>query len=71
MSNQPTHPLKFKCFKCKKSSIYPNYLKEGESPNEAKIVVKRCTTCGIENTIEVPEGWSMASTDSVLRGFEP
>ena len=70
MSDQATHPLKFRCFNCKKQSSYPNYLKEGESASEVKSVIKRCLTCGMENDIDLPEGWEATNIDNVLRGYK-
>lgn len=70
MPNSSTHPLIFNCYKCGKESRYPNYLKEGEDKNAVKSVVKRCTTCGAENEVPIPEGWSAERTGSVLRGLK-
>ena len=70
MPNQTTHPLKFDCYKCGKESVYPNYLKEGKEGEGVRSVVKRCLSCGAENTIELPEGWVAERTGSVLRGFK-
>lgn len=68
MSDETTHSIEFLCFKCKKKSSYPHEMKEGEANKGATILTKRCTTCGIENTIELPVGWVATKTDLVLRG---
>ena len=69
MPDQTTHPLKFNCHKCGKRSSYPNLVKEGTEKDGPKTVVKRCTICGEENKVELPEGWVGIRTDSVLRGL--
>lgn len=68
MSDQTTHPLEFNCHKCGKPSSYPNQMQEGE--NGPKTVVKRCTICGIENKVELPDGYAGIRSDSVLRGLK-
>lgn len=70
MTNQETHPIEFDCHNCKKRSSYPNEMKEGDTTTGAKTVVKRCTTCGIENKIELPDGWVAGRNDAVLRGYK-
>ncbi len=70
MTDQTTHPLIFDCYKCKAESKYPNTLKKGNDNPTAKTVVKRCTTCSAENTIQIPEGYYIANTTSILRGFK-
>ncbi|MEZ4932087.1 MAG: hypothetical protein R2788_08220 [Saprospiraceae bacterium] len=69
MPNQTTYPLIFNCHKCKKESSYPNLMKEGAEKDGATTVIKRCTTCGEENKVELPEGWVGIRTDTLLRGL--
>ena len=68
MSDQTTHPLKFDCYKCGKESTYPNYLTENEDKNAVQTVVKRCTNCSAENSIDVPKGYKSKAEIEVLRG---
>ncbi len=70
MAKNTKQALVFDCFKCKKTSSYPSYLKEGEEKDKVKSVVKRCLTCGVENTVKVPDGWSAERDGQVLRGLE-
>lgn len=69
MSDQTAYPLEFDCYKCGKQSSYPNLMKEGDEKDGAKTVVKRCTTCGAENKIALPDGWIGIRSDSVTRGL--
>ena len=70
MSEKTPQALKFNCYKCGKQSTYPNYLTEGKDSEGVSSVIKRCTTCGAENKVELPEGWITDRPDSVLRGLE-
>lgn len=69
MADQNSYPLRFNCYKCGRESYYPNYLMEETDDNSVKFVVKRCTTCGAENKVEIPIGWSAQRLSTVLRGI--
>ncbi len=68
MSDQPSHPLIFDCFNCGNTNHYKNYLNEGEEKDKVKIVTKRCTICGAQNEVTIPDGYHTQRTDNVLRG---
>jgi len=70
MSKKTTQPLEFVCYKCKKESIYPNYLTSNEDENAIQTIVKRCTICGIENSIKLPKGYESKAQTQVLRGLK-
>ena len=70
MSEPTTYPLVFDCDKCGKRSTYPNMMKEGDEDQGATTVVKRCTTCGEKNKVELPKGWIGIRSDEVMRGMK-
>jgi len=70
MLDQSTHPLEFYCYKCEKKSIYPNYLTENADKNATQTVIKRCTNCSVENSIDVPKGYASKAQTEVLRGLK-
>jgi len=70
MSKKTEHPLEFECYKCGKQSSYPNYLTNSNNENAIQTVVKRCTICGAENSIELPKGYESKAQTQVLRGLK-
>lgn len=70
MAEKTTQPLEFECYKCEKESSYPNYLTSNENENTIQTVVKRCTICGVENSIELPKGYESNAQTEVLRGLK-
>lgn len=68
MAKQESQPIIFTCYNCKNKSKYPNEMTEGDTTTGAKTLIKRCTTCGAENKIELPDGWIAKRSDTVLRG---
>lgn len=68
MSDKTTATLEFTCFKCNHQNSYPHTIQEGMEEEGARTLVKLCQNCGIENKLDLPDGW-VASRDSVtLRG---
>ena len=67
MSDQTPQKVTFDCFKCGKENFYP--VVEGKAKNGATKIVKRCTTCGIENEVDLPDGWIAERKDEVTRGI--
>ena len=63
---QETEQLRFTCYKCSTENFYP--AKQGDDQEGGKTLVKRCTNCGAENKIELPDGWVAARTEVIHRG---
>ncbi len=71
MSKKPVsepQSVDFDCQKCGKNNIYPASAIPGTAKDGATSIIKKCTSCGADNTITLPENFIFPNDSDIYRG---
>ena len=72
MAEKKTVPIVFNCFNsnCKKENTFSIDLSVGSNARGGRTIVQKCTFCGTDNSIDMPDIHKLLPTVGVLRGAE-
>lgn len=67
-SSPEPQSVDFDCKKCGKNNVYPASAVAGTAKDGATSLVKKCTFCGADNTITLPENFIFPRDAEIFRG---